>query len=341
MSVTKIPNSVMRYLYSITMKDRLLACIFVDPDGTIYDWYGNLAAYDIATPEVGDPIGKRVLALEGMFPLDQAIFTLPTVEISSGKYADIHILKIAEGHCAAFLDKNEEVHKQQLYQQRGNELNLLREKHAKILQQFVGTEVAQGLSDGSLTTRAWGRRKNITVLWAGISQFAQFSESHEPAVVFETLNIYLQDIINSIIDAKGLVDSLAGQNTSALFGVVSSEEAPPVQAVRAAVDILKAIQETNNERQREGSATLDIGIGVGTGLAALGILGTKSRRTFSAIGHHVSLAHGLMTSADSGEILIDLNTYEKISMSRDLFLPRATHISGLEDTVDAYSYRLP
>ena len=200
--------------------------------------------------------------------------------------------------------------------------------------------MADGLANGSLTTRAWGRRKNITVLFAGIEDFASFGEANEPAVVFETLNVYLQAIIEPVMKAKGLVDNIAGDQVSSLFGVVTADEPPPVQAVRAAIDVLGAARDVNAERKREGSPILRVRIGIATGLAALGILGTRARRTFSAIGHHVSLARGLMCGAGADEILVDANTYEKIGIHQDLFQPREATVEGLKAPIGAFSHNL-
>ncbi len=337
---TKIPNSVVRYLYSVTVKDRMLAALFVNGEGMIYDWYGNLSAYHIETPEKGQPIGSTVLALEGMFPLDQAIFTLPTVEVNAGRYADIHVLRTNEGHCVLLLDKNEEVRQQQRYQQRGNELNLLREKHTKTLQQFLGQEVADNLSKGMLTTRAWGERKNVTVLHVGVRDFTSYAEHAEPESVFETLNAYLQAMIDPVLDEKGIIDKIVGDTVTSLFGVVSADEHPTVSAVRSAMAVLNGVRELNRDRRDERQDTLEVGVGIASGLVALGILGTKSRRAFSAIGHHVNLADLLHRKARPGEIIIDNNTYERIGPHQDLFMPSRVEIEELEVPVTAFSYRV-
>ena len=87
----------------------------------------------------------------------------------------------------------------------------------------------------------------------------------------------------------------------------------------------------------EQLAVLDTGIGITTGPVALGIMGTRERRSFTAIGHNVNLAARLESQAQRGEILIDETSYEQLGEHRGRFSRRMLLLKGVSAPIAAYS----
>jgi len=335
----ELPPPVLEYLLAATFARRSLAYVLADSEGRLTDWGGDLAAYGVMNPEKGQSIGELMVPLEGMLPPGQPMpaLLLPLVEMCPGKFADIHLFPAEDGYYVLILDKTPEVVQQQRYQQRGNELSLLREKHAKILSQYLGEEIAESLAQGIFTVKEGGERREVTVLFVDIRAFTPFSEGNAPEVIFGTLNLYLPAMIQPILDEKGLVDKIMGDAVMALFGVIPIEKPSPVHATAAALQMIEAVSTINRARAQESYPTLDIGVGIATGPVALGILGTKARRTFSAIGHHVNLAARLEDTAQPREILIDENTFAKIGSLQHLFARRDAALKGIGEPVTTYS----
>ena len=108
--------------------------------------------------------------------------------------------------------------------------------------------------------------------------------------------------------AKGLIERFAGDAILVLFNALDDQPDHPVRAVRAAIDMQRASEDT----AREHPGWPRFRIGVNTGPAALGNVGAGPQRSFTAIGDATNVAARLQTSARPGGILIGSTTYESI-----------------------------
>lgn len=307
-----IPAPVLHYIYSHTIENRAPAYLLIDKDGCLSDWGGKLSAYGVRNLQKGEYVGEKVLFLEGIFPLNGSDLFLPCIKTENGCCADIHIFSVDEGDWVLLLDATWEENQHRLLQQKGNDLSLLREKHAKLLNQHMGNDVAEHLLQKLFGLQAIGERRDVTILFADICGFTNYSEHNPPEVVVKTLNSYISCAIQPIIDEAGMVDKIVGDALTAYFGLLPSTESPGRQAVKAALGIVEAIGNVGKAQQGSDESILHMGIGIASGPTVLGIIGSKDRRTFSAIGYYVKLAAYLKSQARPSEILIDENTFNKI-----------------------------
>jgi adenylate cyclase len=121
----------------------------------------------------------------------------------------------------------------------------------------------------------------------------------------------------------------------ALFGILPAEGQPAQRAVRAALQIVAGVRELYE--QGIVDVAMGVGIGITTGPVALGILGTKQRRAFSAIGHHVNVASRLEAHARRGEILIDTVSYSQLGVDKIRFREKQLQLKGLLTPMTAYA----
>ncbi len=124
----------------------------------------------------------------------------------------------------------------------------------------------------------------------------------------------------------------------ALFGVLPSTESPPTQAIKAALRMIESVRDVGKVRQADNLSALDIGIGIASGSVALGIIGNKDNRTFSAIGYHVNLAVLIENQARPNEILIDENTFDRINSMQKYFSATTLLLQGMVEPSRIYSY---
>jgi adenylate cyclase len=110
----------------------------------------------------------------------------------------------------------------------------------------------------------------------------------------------------------------------------------PIRALLAAQAIMRRLHDWNEERRRSGAQPLGAGIGITTGTVAVGVLGTRERRQFTIIGHHVNLAARLQGQALAGEIIVDESTLVTLGDFAQGFTPRPLELKGLQDRVTAY-----
>lgn len=332
-----IPSAILSYLSNLIIESRPLAYLLVSKDGYLLSRGGNLSALKIDNLQLGELACKQVLLLEGILPLGGTAVVLPCTNVEQGVCADIHMFPGTEGDWILLLDASEERDRHQLMQQKGNDLSLLRNQQSKIINQYFGKEVKENLAQGLLAVNEQGDRRDITILTAKICGFTAYSENNSPENTFKILNLYLSLIIQSILDEAGMIDKIIGDTVISLFGILPSTGYPPTQAIAAAFQILKFIQEVNHRRQPD--INLDIGISITSGFVALGLIGSKANKTFLAIGHPVDLLTQLNSTVKPKEILIDENTFNKINAMQKYFLESISIKQETSASIQTYSYR--
>ena len=152
----------------------------------------------------------------------------------------------------------------------------------------------------------WGRlyrtrgAEPVTVLFADLMGFTSFSEQHEPTVVSRMLDALFGAAIPEIERQGGTVDRLIGAAVFATFEGDGHAE----RAARAALGL----------QQRTGAVAAEhpewprFRAGLNTGDAAVGVLGTGSGRTYSAIGDTVNLGSRIEGLAPAGGVAISAET---------------------------------
>jgi len=328
-----LPVAVHKYVYELVIESHLPAYLILGKDNRLTDWGGDLEAYGVTGLRRQQLVTERLWFLEGLLPADPSPLILPYVETQSGQMADIHIFSGDSGSWILFLDATlAEVHHRQV-QQRANELLLLRDKQSRIMDQYLGKEIARKLAQGILSVQEGGERKDVTVLFADIRGFTPFSEKYPAEVVFETLNLYLCAMIPPLLDETAILDKIIGDEVMAVFSILPPVESAPNHAVKAALCMLEAVRTLNKERRGSNEPTLDLGVGIATGTVALGVLGSKERKSISVIGSSVNLAARLQTVARPRQIIIDENTFEQASQFEKTFSPAVLNLKGFDKPV--------
>lgn len=142
--------------------------------------------------------------------------------------------------------------------------------------------------------------KTITVMFADIRGFTTLSESMSPQQNLKFLNAYLGRMERVIAQNNGFIDKYIGDAIMALF------EGDPDQAVEAAIAMLHALNDYNQERLKAGRSPIRIGIGLDVGPLILGTIGGVHRMETTAIGDAVNLASRLeeLTKQYSVSVLV-------------------------------------
>ncbi len=328
-----IAPPVLEYIYDLLIRDRSPAFLLLDQDGHIRDWGGKPEFYAMTDLKKGDRIKDHLLMLDGLFPLDEEQMILVCVEMENGVSADIHMFQ-EENRCwTLFLDATEEKAHQAVLQQKINDLCLLRDKHAKLLKQHIGREIAEKLLRHK--GEAIEESRYVSVLFANVRGFTAYSEERS-SKVFKMLNTCLTAIIQPVLDEGGVVDKIIGETVMAIFGIASSDISPSVQSLTAGFQIIENMHSLQKIMAAEGQKSLGVGIGIASGQVFIGVLGSRNRKTLSAVGPSVNLASFLESQTRSNEILLDKNTFRKIDDFQKRFA-RAT-LRGIEGPLEAFSW---
>lgn len=189
----------------------------------------------------------------------------------------------------------------QLAHEFNNMVMHLREKVQ--MQKFVSKLTVQMIQngEGSRSVPQEDPRRFVTVFFSDIRNFSTYAELSEPEQIIKMINIYF-DVQTQIIEANGgVVDKFMGDQIMALFQGPKSVE----NAVRAAVEIQRAVRELNKQRDAVGELPLWLGIGINHGAAVMGKTGAKNRMDYTVIGDVVNIANRLCSLARAGQIVVE------------------------------------
>jgi class 3 adenylate cyclase len=167
------------------------------------------------------------------------------------------------------------------------------------------------------------QRRTVTLLFTDLRGFAAICESLAPSSVCELLNAHYE--VDCVIGCNGTVDKLMGDSLMAVFGAPQDQADFAVRALATA----SAMQRRHSEwlrGQSPGAPAPGLGIGLATGEVVVGNVGTPQLMDYTAIGLVVSLAARLCHAAHSGQVLIDVPTYQaakaQLAVGGTLELPR-------------------
>jgi adenylate cyclase len=174
---------------------------------------------------------------------------------------------------------------------------------------YVGPQLAARLEREPELAELGGREANVTVLFADLAGFTDFSGDRAPTEVVEMLNAYWAATVPILTEREeGLIERFAGDAILVVFNALDDQPDHAVRAVRAAIEMQRAAEKTAEDH----AGWPRFRIGVNTGPAALGNVGAGPQRSFTAIGDTTNVAARLQTSARPGRILIGPTTYESV-----------------------------
>jgi adenylate cyclase len=129
-------------------------------------------------------------------------------------------------------------------------------------------------------------QREVTVLFSDIRGFTSLSETLAPRDVLELLDDYFGRMSQIVKGHDGVVGKFIGDGLLAFWGVPDRDPDHAAKAVRAALDMLRALDELNRDRE----VPLRIGVGVHTGPVAAGMLGGAEHSEYTVIGDAVNVA---------------------------------------------------
>ena len=204
------------------------------------------------------------------------------------------------------------------------------------LERFLAPEVADMVA-ANPQIKLGGVNQKVSVMFADIRGFTQFSEHTEPARVVEVLNEYFTRVSDVILDNHGMIDKYIGDAVMAVFGAPISKGNDAANAVRSAIQIQKLVEEMNRDARARGWPELAVGIGINTGTVIAGNIGSPRRLDYTVVGDAVNIAARLMANATGGQILISQPTADEVGGEFRLSKLRARKVRGRSEPVQLFS----
>ena len=195
-----------------------------------------------------------------------------------------------------------------------------------------------------------GASRRITIFFADVRGFTEITDAHqaqaaeyvrarqfqerEATLYFDaqaremlmTVNLYLSVVADIIKQHNGTLDKYIGDCVMAFWGAPAAYPDHAVRAVRAAIEIQRAIHRLNETRAEENRKRtddnaagrphqdplpiLDMGTGLNTGVATVGLMGSdKHILNYTVFGREVNVASRLEGVSGRSRIIISASTH--------------------------------
>ncbi len=188
-----------------------------------------------------------------------------------------------------------------------------RRKVTSLFGQYLKPEIVTQLAKtrgGVADIMRGGERRDLTLLFVDIRGFTSMSESMSAHDVTEVVQMYLDHLSGTIFTWDGTVDKYVGDEIVAFWNAPRLQENHALLAVRCAYDLINRAPELQQRLLAKGLPPVRWGIGVNTGPAVVGMMGSRSRLQYTALGDTVNTAARFCANAPAFHLLIGQPTYD-------------------------------
>jgi adenylate cyclase len=177
----------------------------------------------------------------------------------------------------------------------------------------------------------------LTILFSDIRGFTTLSESRTPSEIVNMLNQYFEKQVASLFHHQATLDKFIGDAVMAFWGAPLACDNQASLAIAAALEMIENLK---SFKQDYGYKDFDIGIGIHTGSAVVGMVGTRQRYDYTAIGDSVNLASRIEgLTKDRARLLVSESTMEAAQADYE-FLPCGEfQVKGRAEPVKLYEVR--
>lgn len=214
-----------------------------------------------------------------------------------------------------------------------------RDKVKSLFSKFHGSSVAEDLINKDIGVG--GQTKEVVVFFSDIRGFTAFSEKRSPEEVVEMLNEYFGVMVKIINSHGGVVDKFIGDAIMAVWGAPKSSDRDAHQAVRACLEMRRALEELNERRIARNQPPINIGMGLHAGKAISGTIGSDERMEYTVIGNTVNTASRIeaSTKAFGADLLISDTVIERIGEDFKTELAGAAEVKGRSEALKMFKVR--
>ena len=341
-----LPASLAERLRELTYTERAVAYLQVDAALTLVGAGGHLENYGLAAVRLGEPAVEQVFFLEGLLPLEETPYFVPSVELDGGRAADLHFHLDAGTVWVVLLDVTayrDAVHR---VQQKAYEMTLLQEKEAQLnrrledmnreleaandflvristkISHYLAPQIYKSIFSGQKDVTIHTERKELTIFFSDIMGFTATTERLQPEQITLLLNEYFTEMSAIALKHGGTVDKFIGDALVIFFG--DPETKGTVEDARAclnmATEMQRRLAELNVKWRSAGTEhPFRVRMGINTGFCNVGNFGSVDRMDYTAIGAEVNLAARLQSIAEPGHIVLSYETY---ALVRDVVAAR-------------------
>ena len=208
------------------------------------------------------------------------------------------------------------------------------------LSRFLSRELVDAVVSGKHALALGGRRTEVTVLFADVVAFTPMAESRDAAQIVTLLNELFTMLSEIVFRHGGMVDKFIGDCIMAVWGATEPCPDHAERALRAAEDMLRFLETTNEDWRARFDVEIRLGIGVNSGEAIVGNVGSDKRMEFTVVGDVVNVAARLEAIARPNQVLLGERTQELAPNELPLTDLGAHELTGRQNKARVFGYTL-
>ncbi|HET7703542.1 MAG TPA: adenylate/guanylate cyclase domain-containing protein [Candidatus Limnocylindrales bacterium] len=162
-----------------------------------------------------------------------------------------------------------------------------------------------------------GERKPVTALFADVVGSTALAERMDPEDWTALMNEAFDEMSKAVFRYEGTIAQLQGDALVAFFGAPVAHEDDPDRAVRAALDMMAAVDEFARQLRSTHGIDFRIRAGINSGPVVVGNLGTDLRYEYTALGDTMNVAARMQAAAEPGTVLITDSTHRLVADAFD------------------------
>ncbi|MDY7095358.1 MAG: adenylate/guanylate cyclase domain-containing protein [Acidobacteriota bacterium] len=181
------------------------------------------------------------------------------------------------------------------------------------------------------------RTAEVTVLFADLVGFTALAERLSPEELAQLLEGFFTEAAEAVFSAGGTLDKFIGDCVMAFFGAPMEQPDHALRGVRAAQQILNAVDRWNQRRGEQGQSPLVVRVALNSGPVVVGDIGSNRRVDYTVLGNTVNVASRLEEQASGGgEIIIGPETHRLLAGQIPTESLGEMRLRGLSDPVEPY-----
>jgi adenylate cyclase len=180
------------------------------------------------------------------------------------------------------------------------ELWLTQREQGQLLRSFasyVAPSVLREILRLGLDNPMLPQHREITVLAADMQDYTGLTNRSSLQDAAQLTREFLQCLTEPILACGGTLDKYTGDGLVAFWGAPIPDAGHATQALEAARAIVENVRAWNERRVAQGLAPARVRLGIESGHVLVGDLGTRFRRTYTAVGDCINTASKLQAAA--------------------------------------------
>ena len=172
-----LPQNLAERLQTLVSSERSVAYLEIDADFVLVGAGGHLSNYGLTDVRTGEPVIEQAFFLEGLLPIAENPYLVPSVELASGRAADLHFHVDSDTTWLLLLDVTTDRDASRRVQQKAYDMTLLQEREALLNRRLEAANAALLVTQRELeaardAVRAELRRKQLELAEARTLQLA-------------------------------------------------------------------------------------------------------------------------------------------------------------------------